>query len=409
MIRKICYAITFITLLIGVRELGAIGRLYGRIPNWENSPVYNLRIKSFDVTVTIQDQLAVTDIDEVFANDSWRRLEGIYILQLPEGAKLTEMYLWINGERVKQEIKPREEAVQIFEEIVRRQTDPLLAEEIGENVFRLRLFPIDGFSERRIEIKYIHLLPYDSGLITYLFPMDISDFEVDPIERGSIKINLKSQFPFTSVITPSYPDPPANTIIQISPTEYEIVFGNENFIPDQDYDLVFIVDRDRIFNLLTFTPTDPTMEDSFYLLWVTPPDSVFSDTTGVRDVVLVADVSSSMEGPRLQVLKEALIYFVQQLKPTDRFNVVAFSTSVAKFQSDLVAATPNNVQAALNYISGLAALGLTNLEAALTSALNQSFDIAARNLIILITDGMPNQGITDPNTLLSTIRDNNSS
>ncbi|MFQ5639762.1 MAG: VIT domain-containing protein [bacterium] len=409
MMKRMCCVVTLFVLLITVRELGAIGRLYGRIPNWENSPVYNLRIKSFDVTVTIQEQLAVTHIDEVFANENWRRLEGIYILELPEGAKLTEMYLWINGERIKQEIKTREEAVEIFEEIVRRQTDPLLAEEIEENVFRFRLFPIEGFSERRIEIKYINVLPYDSGQITYLFPMDISDFEEDAVERGSIKINLRSQFPFTSVSAPSYPDPPANMITQISPTEYEIIFGNENFIPSRDYDLLFSVERDGIFNVLTFSPPDSIMEDSFYLLWVTPPDSIFSDTSGVRNVILVADVSSSMEGSKLQVLKEALIYFVRQLKPTDRFNVIAFSTSVTQYQSDLVTATPGNVQEAVNVISSLAALGLTNFEAALTTALNQSFDPDARNSIILITDGVPNQGVTDAVSLLSLIRDENSS
>lgn len=404
-----CYVVIFVIFLMSVGESGAIGRLYGRIPNWENSPVFNLRIKSFNVTVTIQDQLAITHIDEVFANDSWRRLEGIYILELPEGAKLTEMYLWINGERFEQEIRRREDAVEIFEEIVRRRTDPLLAEEIGENVFRFRLFPIDGFSERRIEIKYIHLLPYDSGEITYRFPMDVADFEEDPIEQGALNIHLSSQFQFASVLTPSYPDPPANTITEISPTEYEIEFGNENFIPDRNYDLVFRVNRDRIYHVLTFAPPDPTMEDGFYLLWVTPPDSIFKDTAGAQNVVLVADVSSSMEGTRLHVLKEALQYFVQQLQPGDRFNLVTFSTGVSQFRPDLVAATQANLQAASDYVSGLAALGLTNLDAALTTALNQTFDITARSSIILITDGMPNRGVTEPNTLLSNIRANNSS
>ncbi len=404
MIRKISHTIIGILLLITTGEAGAIGKLYGRFPNWEGSSIFNLRIKSFDVQVTIQDQLAITHIDETFANDNFNRLEGIYILELPEGAKLTEMYLWIDGVRLEQEIKPRDEAVQIFEEIVRRQTDPLLAEIIGENVFRFRLFPIDPLSERRIEITYIHLLPYQSGESKYLFPLDVSDFETDPIERGSISIHLKSQFAFISVATPSYPNPPANTITQISANEYQIAFGNEGFIPDRDYDLVFRVNRDRALKVLTFATLD---EDDFYLLWGTPPDSIFSNTDQVKNLVFVADVSSSMEDERLQAQKDALIYFIQQLGPADRFNVVAFSTGVTQFQPDLVDATPENVQAAINFISGLSALGLTNLDAALQVALSHSFDLSARNSIVLFTDGMPNHGVTNSNQILNNIRTHN--
>jgi len=64
-------------------------------------------------------------------------------------------------------------AQSIYNNVVKKLIDPALLEYMGDNIFKLSVFPIepDGhqMSERRIEITYAELLPYDGGNISYDF------------------------------------------------------------------------------------------------------------------------------------------------------------------------------------------------------------------------------------------------
>ena len=105
MIRFRCSLWIALALGAAVQQAGAIGRVYARIPNDDASPIYNLRITTLSADVVIRDQLAVTHVDQEFANDNPMRLEGFYVFALPEGAQVNEMYLWINGVRVPYTVK----------------------------------------------------------------------------------------------------------------------------------------------------------------------------------------------------------------------------------------------------------------------------------------------------------------
>lgn len=74
-----------------------MGALYARRPlsNESGTP---LALVSYDATVTITDQIAVTHVDHLFRNESSNRLEGIFVFPLLEGAVVTELALWINTE-----------------------------------------------------------------------------------------------------------------------------------------------------------------------------------------------------------------------------------------------------------------------------------------------------------------------
>ena len=75
------------------------GILAARRPGTE-FPVYNLRISRIRTTVNITGQLAVTHVDEEFHNDQSMTLEGFYAFQLPEGAKVDGLWLWVDGKRL---------------------------------------------------------------------------------------------------------------------------------------------------------------------------------------------------------------------------------------------------------------------------------------------------------------------
>ncbi len=123
-------------------QLHAVGILYNR-PLGSTSQYLKMSIKSVDVHVDVQDQIAVTHVDQIFTNDLGTTAEAIYIFPLPENAMITELVYWFNGQRYVAEIRERGEAQKIYNDRIREYLDPALLEYLGDNLFRLSIAPIN--------------------------------------------------------------------------------------------------------------------------------------------------------------------------------------------------------------------------------------------------------------------------
>ena len=113
-------------------------------------PMRSLDIRYHHVDVVIEEQIAVTHVDQVFFNPNDWTVEGTYLFPIPKGAVVNEFILWIDGEPVPGEILEAGEARQIYEEIVRKVQDPALLEYVDLGVVRARIFPIPPGGERMI-------------------------------------------------------------------------------------------------------------------------------------------------------------------------------------------------------------------------------------------------------------------
>ena len=394
--------LSILTLIVAFTDASwSIGRVYARIPNYTSSPIYNLRIKSFKATVAIHDQLAVTTVDQEFANDNSFRLEGFYIFTLPAGAQVHEMYLWINGVRTPYTVKKREDAVVKYTEIVTRMADPAILEQLGSNTFRLRIFPFEAKNTRRIEIQYSQPLTYYRGNIQYVFPLDMTDYTSLPIETASLSIDLRSQLPITAVQTSADQSLTAVIVNKVDDYHYTVTYGLENISFSRDFSVRASINRtEKSIIPLTYMPPDFPSEAPYFVLWSALPDSLAGDSIKVRELTFVADVSSSMEGNRIEQLKDALVSFIDLLTEDVRFNIIAFSTGTAKFSPDLVTATASAKDSARAFVSKLTALGLTNFEDALHQAFLMTYTDPVHASVIFVTDGQPSWGEISPDSLL---------
>jgi Ca-activated chloride channel homolog len=382
-------------------QAGAIGRVYARWPNSPSSPIYNLRIKSLHANVEINDQFAVTRVDQTFANDNAMRLEGFYVFKLPEGAQVHELYLWINGIRVPYIVKKKEDAIVQYEQIVRGMADPAVLQELGDNRFQLRIFPIDANSTRRIEIMYSQLLTFYKGSIQYVFPMDMHDYTSTPIEQATVSIAVNSQIPITGIQTSVDQFPTAVVASKTDSLHWTVGYGVENVAFAKDFKIQ-----------CALAPSTRTMlaqshhnvvGPGAFVLWTNIPDTLSGDSAKARELTFVADISSSMEGDRMAQLKQALVSFIDLLTDRDRFNIITFSTGTAKFKPDLVQATGAIKIEARSFVEQLVALGMTNFEEAFHQGLLQSYQDSTHRALIFMTDGQPNWGETRPDSLLARI------
>ena len=150
-----------------------------------------LPVESVTFETTIQGQVATTHVTQVFRNPHSQVMEGTYFFPLPEDASITEFAIWDGDRRLQGEVRPREEARRIYEDIVRRVRDPGLLEYAGQNLFQARIFPIPGRGTKKLELTYTQVLRAENGTVGYRYPLGIGR-NASRIERFSGRVALRA-------------------------------------------------------------------------------------------------------------------------------------------------------------------------------------------------------------------------
>ncbi|MGB9881002.1 MAG: VIT domain-containing protein, partial [Anaerolineae bacterium] len=364
------------------------------IPPPHINVVPDLTVKYHHVQVTIKDQVAYTAIDQVFLNDSPYELEGTYIFPLPEDAAISDFAMFVDGQRLSGKILDKEEARRTYESIVRRRRDPALLEYIGRNAFQASIYPIPAHGEKRVQLSYSQVLLADRGLVRYVYPQDTERFSSRPLEEVVITVELQSRVPIKAIYSPSHDI----AIERTSETSALVSFEASNVRPDKDFELYYSISEDDIgVSLLSYKERG---EDGFFLLLIAPPVEAEAETIVAKDVIFVLDTSGSMEGQKLQQAKEALEFVLDNLQEEDRFQIIAFNTSISKYATSLCSASERDQ--ARQFVRRLAAGGGTNIHRALLEALALASN-ERPVFIIFLTDGLPTVGVTDMKQILAEV------
>ena len=345
------------------------------------------------VNVTIDNQVATTHIDQLFVNENEWMLEGVYLFPLPAGAAVSQLTMWVDGQPIEAKILDRDEARQIYDEIVRQWRDPALLEYVGGSAIQANVFPIPPRDERRIEITYSQLLTADAGLLRYVYPQSSSLYTNLPLASQSIRVELRSNQALRAIYSPSH------AVAVSRDGDFRAVAGYEGsqVTADTDFELYYTVAAEEIgLNLLSYKEAGA---DGFFLLLVAP--GVQAEEVAAKDVILVVDVSGSMRGEKMRQAQDAARYVLDNLNPEDRFNVVAFSTGTRAYARELAPA--GQAAAARQFVNSLDAVGGTNISQALLEAIYQA-DSARPTTLIFLTDGLATEGITDTPRLLDAVQ-----
>src|SRR5499426_2789453 len=82
-----------------------------------------LAMLNHQVKVAIDDQVAVTRVEQTFRNHTDRQLEATYVFPVPKGASVNGFSMQVGGTEVKGELLEAGKARQIYTDIVRRTQD----------------------------------------------------------------------------------------------------------------------------------------------------------------------------------------------------------------------------------------------------------------------------------------------
>src|SRR5438105_5358230 len=100
----------------------------------EEKTIPPLAMVNHRVAISIEDQVAVTRVEQTFRNHTDRALEATYVFPVPKGASVNQFTMWVDGKETKGEMVEAARARSVYESIVRRTQDPGLLEYMGSDL-----------------------------------------------------------------------------------------------------------------------------------------------------------------------------------------------------------------------------------------------------------------------------------
>lgn len=362
-----------------------------------------LEVRYHHVTARVTGPVAVTEVDQVFYNPGGSRLEGTYLFPIPKGARIDRFEMDVNGTMTAAELLDAAKARGIYEEIVRKMRDPALLEYMGQGLFKVRVYPIEPRSEKRVRLKYTEVLTKEAGLLRYLYPLNTEKFSARPLRSVSVKVDVELPEGLRTVWSPSH----EVDVRRHRPKRAVAGFEAKEVRPDTDFQLFVAPSSGSEVSAHLVAYREPGEAEGSFLLVLSPAREMAAERIVKKDVVFVLDTSGSMaEHGKLEQAKKALGFCLRSLNDGDRFEVVRFSTEAEPLFGRLVAAEKGNVEKAEAFVAALKPLGGTAIEDALRAALEpvRAQGEAGRPFnVVFLTDGRPTVGTTNDDTLVSSV------
>jgi Ca-activated chloride channel family protein len=356
-----------------------------------------LPVKSIKIETKINAQVATTHVEQIFRNDTDATLEGTYFFPVPEAASISEFAIWDGDRRLVGEVRSREEARRIYDEIVRRKRDPGLLEYAGKDLFQASIFPIPPHSDKKLELTYTQVLRAESGTVSYRYPLG-TGHNTQQIGAISARVELESSDPLRNIYSPSH----AIDVARRGDSRAVVSFETTGGQTPQDFQLFYGLSKDD-FGVSLLTYREPG-KDGYFLLLVSPKNELSEQEYAAKDILFVLDTSGSMaDQGKMEKARAALLFGIKSLRSEDRFNVISFAGEERLMERGLIAADDAGRARGLEYVNALRPTGGTNINDSLMAAIRQFSQSERPRIIVFMTDGLPTVSETNPQRIIENV------
>ncbi|XP_037388391.1 inter-alpha-trypsin inhibitor heavy chain H3-like isoform X1 [Pygocentrus nattereri] len=365
-------------------------------------------IYSFHINSTVTSRYAVTVITSRVANRLNESKEVHFQVKIPKNAFISKFRMTIEGKTYDGVVKEKEEAQQQYSQAVSRGESAGMVSSVGRTLEEFKTsVTVAAFSKVTFELTYEELLQRRLGKYQLLInaqPMQpVADFKIDVYVRESPGISL------LEVKGGLNTNELANAVTTTrSGTEAWV-----NFYPTREQqtkcdvcgenglngDLIIMYDVDR---------RNPSGElqasDGYFVHYFAPTDIPRIP----KNVVFVIDRSGSMSGRKIQQTREALLKILGDLAEDDYFGLITFDDRIEVWNPELLQATERNLKTAKDFVRQIKDNGYTNINAAVLKGvemINKHPREGSASILILLTDGAPNRGESDPTRIQANVKE----
>ncbi|XP_065789571.1 inter-alpha-trypsin inhibitor heavy chain H4 isoform X1 [Muntiacus reevesi] len=372
----------------------------------------DIDIYSLTVDSKVSSRFAHTVITSRVVNRADAMQEATFQVELPKKAFITNFSMVIDGVTYPGNIKEKAAAQEQYSAAVARGESAGLVRATGRKTEQFQVsVSVAPAAKVTFELVYEELLARHLGAYELLLKvrpqqlvkhlqMDIHIFE----PQGISFLETESTFmtnKLAEALTTSQNKTKAHIRFKPTLSQQQKSPEKQDTVLDGNFIVRYDVDR-------TVSGGSIQIENGYFVHYFAP-DSL---STIPKNVIFVIDKSGSMMGRKIKQTREALIKILSDLSPHDQFNLISFNAEATKWKPLLVPASTENVNEAKSYATGIQAQGGTNINDAMLMAV-QLLEKANREellpagsvtLIILLTDGDPTAGETNPSKIQKNVR-----
>jgi Ca-activated chloride channel family protein len=407
----------------------------------DGQPVGACPLKYTDVEADIVGFVGRVTVKQVFHNPLDRKIEAVYVFPLPQAAAVDNLVMTVGDRRIVGQIKPREEARDIYEAARAAGHVASLLDQERPNIFTQSVANIEPGVEVVIEISYIETLKYEDGVFEWVFPMVVGPryvpgqptssippvapehegkvSELDPtrVQEGPGEPSGTGwspdtdQVPDASKITPPVVKPGYRAGHDVSLTvridagtelfdlesvlheiavqrsddaHASITLKNEVEIPNKDFILRYRLATDEIEDAWLVHKDE---RGSYFTLVLQPPQRVVPEEIVPRELIFVLDTSGSMRGYPIDQAKAVMAKAIDAMRPDDRFNLITFAGDTSILWDKPRPNTWEHRAAAQAFLASREGGGGTEMMKAINAALAPTWGSDRMRIVCFMTDG----------------------
>jgi Ca-activated chloride channel family protein len=372
-------------------------------------------LKHTDVKAEITGFISRVVVTQEFENPFNEKIEAVYTFPLPQQAAVDDMTMIVGDRTVRGKILPREEAEAVYEAAKSSGQVAGLLNQERPNIFTQSVANILPGEQVKITISYVENLKYENGAYEFVFPMVVGPRYIPgnakPEQRGNGFAPDTDRVPDGSRITPNMAPTGMRSGHDISlevTLDAGLIVDNveskthsidiqrpdsrsarlrlkeSSTIPNKDFILRYDVAGQAIQDALL---THRSEKGGFFTMILQPPERVTAADVAPKELVFVLDTSGSMQGFPIEKAKETMKLALDNLYPSDTFNIITFAGDTHILFPQPVAATADNLRKAQAFLASRSGSGGTEMMKAIKAALEPSDDQSHVRIVCFMTDG----------------------
>src|SRR6266850_837586 len=371
-------------------------------------------LKQTTVKAEISGFLSRVVVTQEFENPFKERIEAVYTFPLPQNAAVDDMTMIVGDRTVRGKILRREEAEAVYEAAKSNGQTASLLDQERPNIFTQSVANILPGEQIKITISYVETLKYEDGSYEFVFPMvvgpryvpgaptgaqgngfapdttqvpDASRVTPQPAPEGmraghdvSIDVTLDAGVPIDALNSKTH-----DVTVERPDNRRAIVsLKDQATIPNKDFVLRYDVAGKKIEDALLTHSSD---KGGFFTLILQPPERVTAADVMPKELVFVIDTSGSMSGFPIEKAKETMKLALDNLYPSDTFNLITFSGDEHILFPAPVRATKENLAKAEAFLESRQGSGGTEMMKAIKASMDPSDAADHVRIVCFMTDG----------------------
>jgi len=352
--------------------------------------------EGLDVQAELRETLAVTTITQSYRNAGTKNIEVVYTFPLPLDAVLLEMTVTLGDKILQGTVLPKNVAEERYEDAITDGDAPVMLENPQPGAFSMNVGNLLPGEVAKITFRYAMFQRWQGNTLRYILPTTIAPrygsaarAGFAPHQEPETSLMVDNRFAFSMKVVGRLAvgliESPSHELALSHDVEGECIISLSRITAFMDRDLVVTVRNEGRQDVSALVVRD----GDDYLLWGSfHPQFDLKDDISPRNVKIVVDCSGSMGGDSIAQAKESLHRVIEELRPQDWFNIVAFGNHAKPLFNAQMPADSKSLTAARLFLQKMDAdMGGTEIGTALEMAVRLRCPEKIQPDVLLITDG----------------------